>query len=153
MEKNDILLLVTKSRHMLRMLEIAIGGNIMLVYICCSGGATSGMLCQKIAEASHKTVTAGYIYDLLRDMEQLLSEYELVLACGPVDVLHESNFKHLGLEGKVDCILISPQVRFMAPMVKGYFDNLHIPLDVIEMRTFGTMNGAKVWENIQAMLG
>lgn len=124
----------------------------MLIYICCSGGATSSMFCQRIGEASKKTYTVGYILEILPDLDMYLETYELVLAYGPVDIVKESNIKESGLQEKFTGIWIAPQVRFMAPIIKSYYAQFHIPVEVIDMHTFGVMDGVKAWQDIQAHL-
>ena len=124
----------------------------MLIYICCSGGATSSMFCQKIGEASNKKYVVGYIADILPKIDEYLKAYELVLAYGAVDFVKEGNVKDTGLQTKLSSIWIAPQVRFMAPTIQSYYAQFHIPVEVIDMRTFGVMDGVKAWQDIQAHL-
>lgn len=124
----------------------------MLIYICCSGGATSSMLCQRIATASNKNAKIGYILEVLPDIEQHLKDYDMVLAYGPVDFVKEMNIKGSGLMDKISCIYIAPQVRFMTPSVKKFYEPLNVPVGQIDMHTFGVMDGEKAWEEIQNLL-
>lgn len=59
----------------------------MLIYICCAGGATLSMLCIKIAKASKKKYETGYILELIPNINQYLSQNEIVFAYGPVSVI------------------------------------------------------------------
>ncbi|EUJ32402.1 putative phosphotransferase system (PTS) beta-glucoside-specific enzyme IIB component [Listeria floridensis FSL S10-1187] len=45
---------------------------------------------------------------------------------------------------KADVVLIGPQIRFQEKDVKNKVDG-RIPVDVIDMRDYGTMNGEKVY--------
>ena len=58
--------------------------------------------------------------------------------------------------GDVDCILLGPQVRFQ----KGAIEKLAagrkkgpIPVEVIDMRDYGTMNGKAVFEMARKLIG
>ena len=44
----------------------------MLVYICCSGGATSSLFCSKIGQASDEKVLVEHIFIVLQDLEHLM---------------------------------------------------------------------------------
>lgn len=46
----------------------------------------------------------------------------------------------------VDIVLLGPQVRYQKDDIVKMADN-HIPVEVIDMRDYGTMNGKKVLEN------
>ncbi len=46
---------------------------------------------------------------------------------------------------KVDIVLLGPQVRFQKPQVDALV-NGRIPVDVIDMRLYGTMNGKAILE-------
>lgn len=53
---------------------------------------------------------------------------------------------------KVDIVLLGPQVRFQKPqvdvLVKG-----RIPVEVIDMRLYGTMNGKAILDQVLKTLG
>ena len=46
----------------------------MLVYICCSGGATSSLFCSKIGQASDEKVLVEHIFIVLQDLEHLMDK-------------------------------------------------------------------------------
>lgn len=50
-----------------------------------------------------------------------------------------------------DVLLIGPQVRFRLKSIKEQLNNA-IPVDVIDMRTYGMMDGAKVLDQALKML-
>ena len=53
---------------------------------------------------------------------------------------------------KVDIVLLGPQVRFQKPQVDALV-NGRIPVDVIDMRLYGTMNGKAILEQVIANIG
>jgi cellobiose PTS system EIIB component len=48
---------------------------------------------------------------------------------------------------KVDIVLLGPQVRFQKPQVDALVKG-RIPVEVIDMRLYGTMNGKVILENV-----
>ena len=58
--------------------------------------------------------------------------------------------------GDVDCILLGPQVRFQKSAIEKLAAGRKagaIPVDVIDMRDYGTMNGKAVFEAAMKMIG
>jgi cellobiose PTS system EIIB component len=53
---------------------------------------------------------------------------------------------------KVDIVLLGPQVRFQKPQVDALVKG-RIPVEVIDMRLYGTMNGKAIRENVLKTLG
>ncbi|AVK64189.1 PTS sugar transporter subunit IIB [Lactobacillus sp. CBA3606] len=51
-----------------------------------------------------------------------------------------------------DVLLLSPQISFLAPKVKVLATQLHIPMAIINMHDYGTMNGQKVLALAEALL-
>ena len=57
---------------------------------------------------------------------------------------------------EVDCILLGPQVRFQKTAIEKIAKerkNGEIPVSVIDMRDYGTMNGKAVYEHACQLLG
>ena len=57
---------------------------------------------------------------------------------------------------EVDCILLGPQVRFQKAAIEKLAAGRKagaIPVDVIDMRDYGTMNGKAVFEAAMKMIG
>ncbi|MCF0147576.1 MAG: PTS sugar transporter subunit IIB [Clostridium sp.] len=52
----------------------------------------------------------------------------------------------------VDIVLLGPQVRFQKPQVDALV-NGRIPVEVIDMRLYGTMNGKAILEGVLKTLG
>ena len=56
----------------------------------------------------------------------------------------------------VDCVLLGPQVRFQKAQVEKLVAGRSggaIPIEVIDMRDYGTMNGKSVFENAMKLMG
>ena len=53
----------------------------------------------------------------------------------------------------VDCVLLGPQVRFNLGKIKEEADKVNpgLPVEVIDMRTYGMMDGAKVLDQALKM--
>ncbi|MDV4149881.1 PTS sugar transporter subunit IIB [Clostridium sp. AL.422] len=52
----------------------------------------------------------------------------------------------------VDIVLLGPQVRFQKPQVDALVKG-RVPVEVIDMRLYGTMNGKVILENVLKTLG
>ena len=58
--------------------------------------------------------------------------------------------------GDVDCILLGPQVRFQKNTIEKLAAGRKkgpIPVEVIDMRDYGTMNGKAVFEMAKKLIG
>lgn len=129
----------------------------MMVYICCSGGATSGMFCSKIEKAveSECSIYVNYIDDLQMQFKQdkdAFQKYDLVLGCGPVEAItpafmRESNFKDM-----FSLVIIAPQMRFKIEQIRKVLAPYGIPCETLDVRAFGTMDGKKGLEIIKEAL-
>lgn len=53
---------------------------------------------------------------------------------------------------KVDIVLLGPQVRFQKPQVDALV-NGRIPVEVIDMRLYGTMNGKAILDQVIEKIG
>ena len=53
---------------------------------------------------------------------------------------------------KVDIVLLGPQVRFQKPQVDALIKG-RIPVEVIDMRLYGTMNGKAILDQVLKTLG
>lgn len=92
------------------------------VVLVCNGGLSTSIMAKKLNDMG------GNDYDVYAYGEQ---EYE----------------EHL--DG-VDCVLIGPQIRHLLPGIQAKVGN-DVPVEVIEPRTYGTMNVAKVVEQLNRM--
>ena len=59
------------------------------------------------------------------------------------EFLKERCIREYNLGEKISSIWIAPQERFMLPTIQKIFAKYNTPVAAIDMRTFGTMNGAK----------
>ncbi|MEI5991589.1 PTS sugar transporter subunit IIB [Enterococcus crotali] len=122
----------------------------MLVYICCAGGMTSSMFCQKIAKAADpKEVYFGHLQDVIADFQHLSATYPTLIAYGG-----EGEINQLTLEPTfkpyVDRVLVCPQVRYKTASLQKLLAPVNIPCTDIDMKTFGNMNGEKALREILA---
>lgn len=97
--------------------------NILLV---CSAGMSTSMLVRKMQDAAVSNGVEANIW-----------------AVGDAESSIESK--------KADVILLGPQVRFLEAKMKDRVDNAK-PVMVIDMASYGAMNGAKVLEAALAKL-
>lgn len=120
----------------------------MLIYICCAGGMTSSMFCQKISKAADPAeVYFGHLTDVISDFEHLSHTYPTLIAYGG-----EGEINHQALtpifQPYVDQVLVCPQVRYKTASLQKLLEPLNIPCSDLDMRTFGNMNGEKALADI-----
>lgn len=115
----------------------------MIVYVCCAGGLTSSLFCSHIkSEAKDKEILVDSIeivFDLYKKGQ--LDKYDYVLAYGAAEKVNKAFVDEYNFKELIDLILISPQVRFLLNSISKLVSPFNIPCNVIDMRTFGTMNG------------
>src|SRR4051812_11923804 len=61
-----------------------------------------------------------------------------------VNAMSSNEATKLLAKEKVDVILIGPQVRFMKSKFEKLVADTHIPVEVIDMKDYGKMDGEKV---------
>ena len=123
----------------------------MFVYICCAGGMTSSLLCENIKKSatSNLKVHLDNITDATYDFQLgKLKEFDIVLGYGSASIITESFIKDYNLNNIINLILISPQVRFELNRIQRVMRPYNTPVSVIDMKTFGTMNGRKMIDEI-----
>ena len=96
------------------------------IVLLCAQGMSTGMLMNKMREAAKK------------------SGYECTINAYPV-----SQAKNVAEQA--DCILIGPQVRYEKDNVKKQCPE--IPVDVIDMVSYGRLDGAKVLAAAKKLMG
>jgi PTS system cellobiose-specific IIB component len=89
------------------------------IILCCSAGMSTSLLVTKMQKAAAEQGVETSI--------QAMSEAEVKN--------HES---------EMDVLLLGPQVRFLLAKMKGKYEPMGIPVDVIPTVDYGTMNGPKV---------
>lgn len=97
--------------------------NILLV---CNAGMSTSLLVEKIIKASAE------------------HEIEVTVEAKPVDDVKS----HLANR---DLILLGPQVRFKEKQIRALVQD-QIPVSIIDMAAYGTMNGEKVLEQSLALI-
>ncbi|KUP25912.1 PTS sugar transporter subunit IIB [Paenibacillus sp. DMB5] len=91
------------------------------ITLACNGGVSTKILTGKIIEAAKKR------------------EYDI--ECDAYSAAAIDDF----IEG-TDVLLLGPQVKYMAESMRKKFPG--IPVDVIDMRDYGSMNGEKILSNV-----
>ena len=91
--------------------------NILLV---CSAGMSTSLLVTKMKEAAKE-----------KGIEVSIQAMPVAESSSVID--------------KMDIVLLGPQVRFQKPQVEALV-NGRIPVEIIDMRLYGTMNGKAVLE-------
>lgn len=101
------------------------------ILLVCSAGMSTSLLVTKMEQAAKDAGVECKIFALpFSDAPRVLEE--------------------------VDCILLGPQVRFQKSAIEKMASERKggvIPVDVIDMRDYGTMNGKAVYENALKLLG
>jgi len=101
------------------------------ILLVCSAGMSTSLLVTKMEAAAKEKGDEAKIFALpFSDAPRVLEE--------------------------VDCILLGPQVRFQKSAIEKMASERKggvIPVDVIDMRDYGTMNGKAVYEKALKLLG
>jgi len=120
----------------------------MLVYICCAGGMTSSMFCQKIAKAADPNeVYFGSLHDVIADFQNLTATYSTLIAYGGEGEITKLSVEPI-FKPYVDRVMVCPQVRYKTASLQKLLSPLDIPCTDIDMKTFGNMNGEKALREI-----
>ena len=101
-----------------------------ILLVCSAGMSTSLLVTKMEAEAKEQGVEAKIFALPFSDAPRVLEE--------------------------VDCILLGPQVRFQKAAIENLAASRKagaIPVDVIDMRDYGTMNGKAVLASALKLLG
>lgn len=102
------------------------------IMLSCAAGMSTSLLVTKMQQAAKK------------------DNYEVkIFACAAAEAP-----KHLKDE-EIDCVLLGPQVSYMkddfAKKIKATGKN--IPLGVMDMQSYGTMNGEKILKQAKSLMG
>ena len=101
------------------------------ILLVCSAGMSTSLLVTKMEAAAKEQGVEAKIFALpFSDAPRVLEE--------------------------VDCILLGPQVRFQKASIETLAASRKagaIPVDVIDMRDYGTMNGKAVFEMAKKLIG
>lgn len=94
------------------------------IVLLCSAGASTSMLMKKMLEAA---ASEGF---------------DCSVEAHPINDIKEY--------ADADCILLGPQVRFQLEKVKP---QVSCPIEVIDMSSYGTMNGSAVLAQARKLMG
>ncbi|AVK61618.1 PTS sugar transporter subunit IIB [Lactobacillus sp. CBA3605] len=100
------------------------------IMLACTGGISTSLLVAKMQTAAEQQGTNYYIF---------------ATAAATID-------RELTAAQRPDVLLLGPQISFLAPKVKLLAAQLHIPMAIINMRDYGTMNGQKVLALAETLL-
>ena len=100
------------------------------IMLACSAGMSTSLLVSKMQEAAK---AQGKDYKIFATAASGIRE--------KLDTEHP------------DILLLGPQVQYMKDSVKRMTDAAGIPMDVINMQDYGMMNGEKVLETAQSLIG
>lgn len=123
----------------------------MFVYICCAGGATSSLLCEKIKKSAigKLKVHLDPILLVASDLKAgKLDDYDIILGYGAASAITDNFVNEYNLNKLLDLVLIAPQVRFEINNIQKVMNPYNIPTEGIDMKTFGYMNGDKILDKI-----
>lgn len=99
------------------------------ILLSCAGGFSTSLLVNKMKEAAKDE---GKDYEI-----------QAVSAAQVKDIIEQD---------VPDCILIGPQIRYLEDDLKFDADKKNIPLEVIGMQDYGTMNGKNVIAQAERLL-
>lgn len=120
----------------------------MLIYICCAGGATSSLFCSHIAHAADpEMIHFDDLKTLLADYDALSQRYPILIGYGSEQLVDWRNVATM-FQPHVDQVFVCPQVRYRTPVLRKTLAPAGIPVDDLDMRMFGTMNGELALQTI-----
>ena len=96
------------------------------IVLLCAMGMSTSLLVNKIKEEAKK------------------QQYDIDIAAHPISTAVE-------VSKDADIVLLGPQVRFQLTKLKEELS--HTKVEAIDMLAYGTMNGAKVIEQVKKALG
>lgn len=94
--------------------------------LACAGGMSTSILARKM---QNEAVTRGLNIEIEAISESFIKE----------ELARNSD--------KIKAILLGPQIRYLKQQVAFIADPFHIPVDVIDMMDYGTINGPKVLDH------
>lgn len=123
----------------------------MFIYVGCSGGMTSSMFCQRIVkaiDAAESPLRAVFdsVGTIIRRKKEFEGNYDLVFAYGGINFIEPHNAYDFGTI--FDVVFIAPQMRHMTKSKQDILKDYPVIVKDIEMKTFGTMDGATAYNNL-----
>ena len=96
------------------------------IFLICAAGLSTGMMVEKMKKAAADTAYECEIRAIGKNMAE-------------------------SIVSKADCILLGPQIRFELNNIKAIAGE--VPVDIIDMKDYGRMNGAAVLEQAKELIG
>lgn len=120
----------------------------MVVFICCSGGATSSMFCVHLKKAmTDAKVIYDYVPNITKEYEKFTSEYDYVLLYGGLQMITKQTAADF--DKYCDLILVCPQVHHHFPAAEAVMAEYKTPIKKLNPKIFGMINGLKVYNDIK----
>lgn len=123
----------------------------MFIYVGCAGGMTSSMFCQRIIKAidsANSPLRAVFdsVGTIIRRKKEFKGNYDLIFAYGGINLIQAYNAYDIGTI--FDVVFIAPQMRHMTKSKQEILKDYPVIVKDIEMKTFGTMDGATAYNNL-----
>ncbi|EJE97532.1 PTS sugar transporter subunit IIB [Liquorilactobacillus mali] len=99
------------------------------IMLCCAAGMSTSMLVAKMQTAAKEQ---GKEYDIF--------------------AVSASEIDQKLVEKEIDVVLLGPQIRYMKNDIEKKLVDKKIPMDVIDMQSYGMMKGAKVLEQAEGLM-
>lgn len=128
------------------------------IIIACAGGATSGLLGNKVLkEAEKEGIKGGSIWMADLDNEEMYREAirdkKLFIIYGPAQAITKENIeKYKGSMNILpDYIFIAPQMRHIVDIIKKDCGDM-VGIESIGFQDFGMMRGEKILQRIKEVV-
>lgn len=86
---------------------------------------------------------------LVTKMRKVAEEHKLPVQ---IDAFSYSEADKIVENNRPDCILLGPQIKYMFEEIKGKYEPLGIPVDIIDTVDYGSMNGEKVLKQVVRLI-
>ena len=86
--------------------------------------------------------------ELGNHLEDALRENDLVLAYGSAEIIDEKFIRRYHFEYHMQAIWLAPQMRYLKDSMKKKLNCFDIPIHIIDMKTFGKMDGKQALQYI-----
>lgn len=114
----------------------------MFIYVGCSGGGTSSIFCQKMANeiSQQQNLTAVFtdVETVFQQQREYGNAYDLIFVYGGIGAIAHHNAFDFGQ--LFDMVFVAPQVRFLTAKIKTLLAGFPTIVKDIPMKIFGRMN-------------
>ena len=127
----------------------------MFIYVGCAGGASSSMLCNRLANAiqtlnSDKRVTSDAVSVIMMNPLAYQENYDIIVAYGGIDYIRSQNAAEFG--ALFDIVMVAPQVRYHTKDKMKLLQDYPTIVADFPMKLYGTMDAIGVNQFIQNLL-